>query len=63
MPLLNEGQSEGLLDSSIPSTLLYKLFVSIIPSLSSRHLMEESNMGEDELAKIGTRLYIKAITI
>jgi AcrR family transcriptional regulator len=63
MPLLNEGQSEGLLDSSIPSTLLYKLFVSIIPSLSSRHFMEESNMDEDELAKIGTRLYIKAITI
>ncbi|RLL43877.1 TetR/AcrR family transcriptional regulator [Oceanobacillus piezotolerans] len=63
MPLLNEGQSEGLLDSSIPSILLYKLFFSIIPTISSRQLMEKSNMSEDELAKIGTRMYMKAITI
>ena len=61
MPLLNEGQSEGLLDSSIPSTHLYKIFFSIIPSLSSRYLMEESNMSDDELAEIGTRIIMKAI--
>ncbi|WP_087974831.1 TetR/AcrR family transcriptional regulator [Oceanobacillus rekensis] len=61
MPVLIEGQSEGLLDSSIPSTHLYKVFFSIIPSLSSRYLLEESNMSEDELAKIGTRIVMKAI--
>src|SRR4051812_47263364 len=61
IPLLEKGQSEGVLDASIPSELLLKTFFGIISSLSSRQVMKENNMSKNELAEISTRLYMKAI--
>lgn len=63
IPLLKEGQSEGMIDSSIPSELLYGTFSGIMSSLNSRHVMEENNISENELAEIGTQLYMKAIIV
>lgn len=61
IPLLDEGQNEGLIDMSIPSELHFRTFIGIISSIGLRHVMKENNMNENELAEIGTRLYMKAI--
>lgn len=61
IPLLEKGQSEGILDADIPSEFLLKTFFGIISSLSLRQVMKENDISKDKLAEIITRLYMKAI--
>jgi AcrR family transcriptional regulator len=61
IPLLEEGQTEGVIDESIPSEILLRTFLGIISSIRLQHVMKENTMSENELAKIGTQLYMKAI--
>jgi AcrR family transcriptional regulator len=61
IPLLEEGQSKGVIDVSIPSELLLRTFFGIISSVSLQYGTKEHNLSKNELAEIGTRLYMKAI--
>lgn len=61
IPVLEEGQSQGVIDRSIPSELLLKTFFGITSSFSLQRGTKENNLSKNELAEIGTRLYLKAI--
>ncbi len=56
LPILEKGQSEGLINASIPSDILMKILFGIFSSL---HMRE--GFSRQELAELGTRLYMKVI--
>ncbi|WP_085993360.1 TetR/AcrR family transcriptional regulator [Oceanobacillus senegalensis] len=62
IPVLKEGQTKGVVDVSIPPELLLKTFFGIISSYSLKNKTIENNLGKKDLAEMGTRLYMKAIT-
>ncbi|MFC3038686.1 TetR/AcrR family transcriptional regulator [Virgibacillus xinjiangensis] len=61
IPLLKDGQSEGLIDSTVPPSILLGTLSGIISSVSLQQMKTENDLSEEELADIGTRLYMKAI--
>ncbi|MFC2947022.1 TetR/AcrR family transcriptional regulator [Virgibacillus sediminis] len=60
IPLLKEGQSEGIIDSAVPPSVLLGTFSGIVSSVSFQQI-KDNDLSEQELAEIGTRLYMKAI--
>lgn len=63
IPLLEEGKSRGVIDGEIPSELLLRTFFGIISSVNLQQGMKNHPLSKNALAEIGTRLYMKAITV